>query len=288
MTETPIFTNLIVSRARPDRPGRDRAAAIVVALTLHLAVLASLVLTPFLFLEMMAPPRALGSDVVFKRPAILAGSPRGDNLPAARVRDGGGGPRETRRPPDSERSRVEPSRTVAQPQRVPVTPPETNPSPAPEVSSELLPGNTIPGAEPGPGLPHGTGTSDTGPSTGCEGCVGSGLQGPGEGPESEDGPLFDWDPRVTSPTLIPSSRALPRYPDLGRRAGLQGTVILMITIGADGKVGTVEVLRAPDQRWGFDLAAIEAVKQWRYHPALMNGRPVAVYAQVMVEFTLSR
>jgi outer membrane biosynthesis protein TonB len=50
----------------------------------------------------------------------------------------------------------------------------------------------------------------------------------------------------------------------------------------------VQVIRSPDQRWGFDLAAIEAVKRWRYRPALLDGRPVAVYAQVMVEFTLAR
>ena len=43
-----------------------------------------------------------------------------------------------------------------------------------------------------------------------------------------------------------------------------------------------------DQRWGFDLAAIDAVKQWRYQPALMNGAPVAAYIQIMVEFTLAR
>jgi len=90
------------------------------------------------------------------------------------------------------------------------------------------------------------------------------------------------------PVLIESTRAVPKYPEIARRARVEGTVILLITIGPDGTVGQVEVLRAPDQIWGFDLAALEAVKRWRYRPALMSGRPVSVYAQVMVEFTLSR
>jgi protein TonB len=87
--------------------------------------------------------------------------------------------------------------------------------------------------------------------------------------------------------IIPSSRKLPDYPDLARRARVEGTVILLIGIESDGRVGAVEVLRSPDPRYGFDLAAIEAVKQWRYRPALLGGRPVAVQANVMVEFTLS-
>jgi protein TonB len=95
-------------------------------------------------------------------------------------------------------------------------------------------------------------------------------------------------PGLVPPRIIPSSRALPQYPAAARRAGLLGTVILMIVVDADGSVGQIEVLRSPDQRWGFDLSAIDAVKQWRYEPALMNGKAVAAYITVMVEFTLSR
>ena len=95
-------------------------------------------------------------------------------------------------------------------------------------------------------------------------------------------------PGLIPPRIIPSSRALPQYPGVARRAGLQGTVILLVVVEADGSVGRIEVMRSPEQRWGFDLAAIDAVKEWRYRPALMNDRPVAAYIQVMVEFSLSR
>jgi protein TonB len=66
------------------------------------------------------------------------------------------------------------------------------------------------------------------------------------------------------------------------------SVILLAVVDKDGRVGEIEVMKSPDPRWGFDLAAIDAVKQWRYQPALMNGAPVAAYIQVMVEFTLAR
>jgi len=111
------------------------------------------------------------------------------------------------------------------------------------------------------------------------------MEGPGGG---EDGPFLSWAAGLIPPRIIPSSRALPQYPDLARRAGLQGTVVLLVVVEADGSVGEIEVIRSPDQRWGFDLAAIGAVKEWRYEPALMNDKPVAAYIQVMVEFALSR
>ena len=118
---------------------------------------------------------------------------------------------------------------------------------------------------------------------GCPGCIGTGPPGPGV-----DSPFGPMTPGLVPPRIIPSTRALPQYPSAARRAGLLGTVILMIVVEADGSVGQIEVLRSPDQRWGFDLSAIDAVKQWRYEPAMMNGTAVAAYITVMVEFTLSR
>jgi protein TonB len=81
---------------------------------------------------------------------------------------------------------------------------------------------------------------------------------------------------------------MPEYPEIARRAKLDGSVILLAVVRPNGRVGAIEVLRAPHTRLGFEFAAIEAVKQWRYKPGLMNGRPVAVYVRIIVEFTLSR
>jgi len=46
------------------------------------------------------------------------------------------------------------------------------------------------------------------------------------------------------------------------------------------------VLHCISPEVGFEEAAIEAIEQWRYEPALLNGRPVDVYLTVVVEFTL--
>ena len=74
--------------------------------------------------------------------------------------------------------------------------------------------------------------------------------------------------------------------ELARVARLEGNVILQAIIHSDGSVGDVEVLRTNRPNMGFEEAAIQAVTQWRYQPALQNGRPVEVYFTVFVEFKL--
>lgn len=75
----------------------------------------------------------------------------------------------------------------------------------------------------------------------------------------------------------------PEYPMMARLARTGGKVILEIVVGLKGDVEEVRILK-PDPL--FEQAAIEAVKQWRYRPALQHGRPVRVYMTVVVEFSL--
>jgi protein TonB len=268
MDDSPIFQDLIVSRPTSPGPSVGRAAAIAVAVSLHLSLLGALVLSPFLALEIMDPPKAKSFEVHLQQPRGLIRRPPGGAGHAAAIRKGGGAVRKT-----------------VQPAAVPIVPPAS--ASHPSIDSALAdPSNPISDAPPGPGLPEGADDLTEGPD-GCPGCSGNGNRTDSDGADNGPGRLQDWDPRVTRAVLIPESRALPKYPDLARRARLQGTVILLIVIESDGSVGEVQVVRAPDQRWGFDLAAIEAVKRWRYRPALMNGRAVAVESQVMVEFVLS-
>lgn len=76
----------------------------------------------------------------------------------------------------------------------------------------------------------------------------------------------------------------PTYPPLARQARIQGTVMLQAEISKDG---TIENLRLMSGHPMLAPAAIEAVKQWRYKPYMLNGEPVAVETTVMVNFTLS-
>jgi len=75
----------------------------------------------------------------------------------------------------------------------------------------------------------------------------------------------------------------PAYPVIARSAGIEGIVILQATIGLDGRVDDVQVLRSISL---LDEAAVTAVRQWRYTPTRLNGQPVAVVMTVTVSFRL--
>jgi periplasmic protein TonB len=80
-------------------------------------------------------------------------------------------------------------------------------------------------------------------------------------------------------------RVVPRYPRLARRMGVEGTVLLRLTIDASGKLIRVEVIKGPGN--GFDDEAVQAVKQSSYSPAVQNGRPTGCLALLKIEFQLN-
>ena len=76
----------------------------------------------------------------------------------------------------------------------------------------------------------------------------------------------------------------PAYPPIAQAARVSGTVILDALITEDGSVRDVKVLRSVAL---LDAAAIEAVRQWRFTPTLLNGIPVQVIMTVTVTFNLN-
>ena len=88
--------------------------------------------------------------------------------------------------------------------------------------------------------------------------------------------------QIKEPKKIKDVR--PVYPPIAQSARVQGVVILEATIGTDGKVKDVKVLRSIPL---LDQAAIDAVRQWEYTPTLLNNVPVPVIMTVTVQFTLS-
>jgi protein TonB len=79
-------------------------------------------------------------------------------------------------------------------------------------------------------------------------------------------------------------RVQPNYPPLARQARIQGQVVLQAEISKEGAIQNLQLISGHPM---LAPAAIEAVKQWRYKPYLLNGEPVAVDTQVVVNFTLS-
>jgi TonB family protein len=77
----------------------------------------------------------------------------------------------------------------------------------------------------------------------------------------------------------------PVYPELARKAGLQGVVIVEATIDRQGNVIEANVLRDPGL--GCGAAVVEALRSWKYRPATRNGRPVSIIVTVTVTFRLA-
>lgn len=80
------------------------------------------------------------------------------------------------------------------------------------------------------------------------------------------------------------SRVQPIYPPLARSARIQGPVFLRAIIS---RTGTIENLQAISGHPMLIPAALDAVRQWRYRPYVLNGEPVEVETQVTVNFSLS-
>jgi protein TonB len=79
-------------------------------------------------------------------------------------------------------------------------------------------------------------------------------------------------------------RVQPSYPPLARSARIQGTVLLRAIISRTGTIENLQTISGHPMLVG---AAIDAVRQWRYRPYILNGDPVEVETQVTVKFLLS-
>lgn len=100
-------------------------------------------------------------------------------------------------------------------------------------------------------------------------------------------------PVVAAPSIVQDSNLAakmvsgspPRYPIESRRKREQGTVVLSVTVGVDGKVSSISV----SQSSGFsrlDDAALSAVRKWRWAPIIRDGRPAVVKGIVPIPFVL--
>ena len=78
-------------------------------------------------------------------------------------------------------------------------------------------------------------------------------------------------------------RVQPRYPVLAIQARVQGHVVLRAMISREGAIENLQVLSGPGM---LAPAALDAVRQWRYRPYVLNGEPVEVETQVTVNFVL--
>ncbi|HKU21925.1 MAG TPA: energy transducer TonB [Terriglobales bacterium] len=130
---------------------------------------------------------------------------------------------------------------------------------------------------------NGTG-SGGGIGSGSGGGVGSGT-GPGVGPGRGGGiggGVFRVGGGVSAPRAVYTPD--PEYSEEARKAKYQGTCVLWLIVGPDGRPHDIKVARSLGM--GLDQKAIEAVRNWKFEPAMKDGQPVAVQINVEVNFRL--
>jgi len=137
-------------------------------------------------------------------------------------------------------------------------------------------------------LPSGPPSNGTGAGagigSGSGGGVGSG-EGGGVGPGRGGGfggGVFKIGGGVSAPKIL--SAPDPDYSEEARKAKYQGTVILWLVVGPDGRPRDIKVARSLGM--GLDQKAIEAVRQWKFEPAMKDSQPVSVQINVEVNFRL--
>ena len=108
----------------------------------------------------------------------------------------------------------------------------------------------------------------------------AGMQ-PAASIEPEGEQVLQLTPAAAEGSLL--HRVEPEYPDDARRQGIQGPVVLEVHVGADGGVQDVQVVSGPEP---LIAASTKAVKQWRFKPRDINGRPVEMQTTVTLNFRL--
>lgn len=77
----------------------------------------------------------------------------------------------------------------------------------------------------------------------------------------------------------------PRYPDLARRAGIEGQTVVKALVDIDGSVMDVQILKSSGNQM-LDEAALSAARRWRFSPAKQRDKFVRVYVSIPIKFRL--
>jgi protein TonB len=243
----PLFASVVGEGLSPT--GTGRSVTLVTSIVIHTILIAAFLIVP-LFTEDVLPVPGDAIRAFFVSPAQLAAPPPPPPPPAPSAASA------LRRTP-----------------AVAVTPPPTSSFVAPVEVPELPPEEdqlSLSGVEGG--VPGGV---EGGVPGGVVGGIVGGL--PAEPPPPPR--VVRIGGNITAPKLEHIVR--PEYPMLAQQARLKGTVMLEAHVGADGPVKSVRALSGPVL---LQDAAIEAVKQWRYRPLLLNGQPVEFIVIVTVSF----
>jgi len=264
-----------------------RANGVAISAIVHLAVIGLLLSGIFVSHEVV-------KKVTHETVTLIAPSPDSYALPVAKkvISGGGGGgshdvlPAPKGRLPKVALQQITPPAIVLHNDHPKLTAEPTVVAP-PQVhlADNHMPTFGVANAPVMPGAPPSNGTgSGGGIGSGSGGGVGVG-HGPGIGAGSGGGiggGVYKVGGGISAPTAI--SAPDPDYTEEARRAKKQGTCVLWLIVDSAGHPRDIRVMRGLG--FGLDEKALQAVKQWKFQPALKDGRPVDVQISVQVEFHL--
>ncbi|HET9219640.1 MAG TPA: energy transducer TonB [Terriglobia bacterium] len=274
-TATPIEVEDLWSKQR-------RAPSQMLSIAVHALLIGALVLPTYLIFR--TPPMTTTSVTMLHEPVILKLPPK-----PGKSGGGGGGGRRALTPPSKGQLPRGADKQIVPPMveaknLAPLLAVETTVL-VPQLAN-LVPLPNVPFGDPtgvagplsaGPGRGGGIGTGE---GTGIGPGRGGGV-GPGEG-GGMGGGAYNVGGGVTEPRLI--SQVQPEYSDDGRKARIQGTVEVLIIVNADGTVKVESVRKSLG--YGLDQKAIDAVRKWKFAAGRKDGKPVATYVSVLINFSL--
>ena len=260
-----MFEHSLIDLEEKKQP-RRRWISLPIALGLHLAVVGTVVFANVWNVDTeLADPPVVVPPWVGERPVPVifeeAQPPKGPKTPVRTTEavKAASGPAQ---PEQKTLSEKEPKTTTT-------TPPVEDLGPFTDIRGNSTPSGTDPRGRGN--VPNGNPDSDK-------------LTGDPEATPEEKSVPIRVGGAVKRPELL--SGPQPRYSELARKAGTQGVVILEAVIDEEGRVTNLQVLKSVSRE--LDQAAVEAVSQWRYQPATLEGRAVKVIFNLTVNFQLQR
>ncbi|MDR3555539.1 MAG: energy transducer TonB [Syntrophobacteraceae bacterium] len=300
---------------------RETAVGLVLAICLHVAIPALILLLGFLLAVPSVSQQPFVTVSLVSLPGAgkgLGGSPGAPGSPGAGV-SGAEGKLASPNPPKSPAEAPKKPQTVPRivfthsvkpaehisirkprPFRRPKEKVERTAEPSAELFSKPAPHRDVVRGDPpdrpafppagGPSAPvaaaSGTGQGSKGRGVGAGSLPGSGGGGGRGGSGTGTGSGGLGLNQVDIPP-VPIKKVEPQFPDFARQMGISGKVVLRFLVGPDGRVARASVVAAQPQGV-FNRCALEAIGEWRFKPGRYRGKPVAVWVELPVSFRLSR
>jgi protein TonB len=276
-----VLTSKPIAVVDPMKENRGRAASVISVVT-HVVIIALLLWGFVTVKKAVSKKNQLLTNIDV--PPFMPISPKGPQMGGG----GGGGSHDILQTPKGRLPKFE-DQPIVPPMVIKNDHPKLTADPAIMMPKDIqLPNNNLPNlGDPrtpvvGPAS-NGSG-SGGGMGTGSGGGIGSGKgngYGPGEG-GGYGGGLYHVGGGVSAPQLIFSPD--PEFSDEARRAKYQGVCVVSLIVDVQGNPQRVAVVRHLGM--GLDEKAVEAVKQYKFKPATLQGKPVPVEVNIEVNFRI--